>query len=88
VGHLVLLGVLSFLLSLALQGRRIRLGRWSPGLGATMVGLGISLEEASQGFFPARTLSAVDLACSYLGIYLGARAAASVLARFGDRSAS
>ncbi|AHG92787.1 hypothetical protein J421_5252 (plasmid) [Gemmatirosa kalamazoonensis] len=82
VGHVTLLAVLTLLVDLALGGRRIRLGGLAPQLGSVLVAAAITMEEASQAFFPDRTLSAADLACSYLGVYLGARAAAALLARW------
>jgi hypothetical protein len=87
VGHVVLLGAVTFVVASALRGRRVRLGSWTPRLASTLVTVGITLEEASQAWFPGRTLSAADLACSYLGIYLGGRAAAALLARTGAGTA-
>ena len=75
VGHVVLLAGLAFACDLALRGRIVRLGPWTPSLAGVLVAVGITLEEASQALFPGRTLSVADLACSYLGIYLGVRAA-------------
>lgn len=80
VGHVVLLAGLGFVCELALRGRRVRLGAWTPSLAGVLVAVGITLEEASQALFPGRTLSVADLACSYLGIYLGVRAAAALTA--------
>jgi hypothetical protein len=81
VGHVALLAGLTFLVDLVLRGRQVRLGAVAPQLGSLLVAVGITAEEASQAFFPGRTLSAADLACSYLGVYLGARAAAALLTR-------
>jgi polysaccharide biosynthesis protein VpsQ len=81
VGHVALLAGLTFFGALAFRGRRVRLGTWAPQLASVVAAAGITLEEASQAFFPGRTLSVADLACSYVGIYLGARAAAALLAR-------
>jgi VanZ family protein len=65
VGHFLLLGTLS-LLTVAFFGR----ARW---LRVVLVlGLLSALEEASQAWFPARTLDAGDLAANLLGIALGA----------------
>lgn len=82
VGHVVLLAVVTFAVAVALRGRRVRLGRWSLPLAIVVVGVGITLEEASQAWFPGRTLSVADVACSYLGILLGAWAASRLRARF------
>lgn len=81
VGHVALLATVAFAVGLALRGRRVRVGRWTPPLASVLVGVGITLEEASQAWFPGRTLSWADLACSYLGIYLGTVAAALLAAR-------
>ncbi|MDF1505821.1 hypothetical protein [Roseisolibacter sp. H3M3-2] len=80
-GHVGLLAVLTFTLALALRGRRVSLGPWTPPLAAVLAAAGITVEEASQALFPGRTLSPLDLACSYLGVYLGARLAGALLAR-------
>ncbi len=88
VGHVVLLAAVTFVVAMALRGRRVRLGRWSLPLASVMVFVGITLEEASQAWFPGRTLSVADLACSYLGILLGTWAAYMLRARFGAGSSS
>ena len=75
VGHLVLLALLAFALETALGGRRLRVGRLAIPIGVLALGVAITAEEVSQAFFPARTLSVVDLACSYFGIALGHLAA-------------
>ncbi|HKG91071.1 MAG TPA: hypothetical protein VKA84_04195, partial [Gemmatimonadaceae bacterium] len=82
VGHVLLLGALSLVLNLALRGRR-----WRPGgvalvrLGSLLLAVAITAEELSQARFPTRTLSAGDLACSYLGIWAGGLAATWVILR-------
>jgi polysaccharide biosynthesis protein VpsQ len=81
VGHVVLLAGLTLLLELALGGRRVGRGPRAPRLGSMLAAVAITAEEASQAFFPGRTLSLADLACSYLGVYLGGRAAAALLRR-------
>ena len=64
LGHFLLLGGLS-LFAVAFFGR----ARW---LRVVLVlGLISALEEASQAWFPARTLDAGDLAANLLGIALG-----------------
>jgi hypothetical protein len=75
VGHVVLLAIVTLLVELALRDRRIGRGRWAPRLGVVLVAVAITAEEASQAFVPGRTFSLVDLACSYVGIALGARGA-------------
>lgn len=81
VGHFILYGILSLLLNLAI----LRSRRWhdpstslmaSPKRAALTVALilalAIGLEEWSQNLFPDRTPDWVDLACSYLGVAVGA----------------
>jgi polysaccharide biosynthesis protein VpsQ len=87
-GHVVLLGGLAFVVDLALRGRRVGAGPRAPLLGSVLVAAAITAEEASQAFFPGRTLSLVDLACSFLGIYLGGRAATALLRRAGPPPAA
>jgi VanZ family protein len=64
VGHFLMLGTLS-LLAVGFFGR----ARW---LRVVLVlGLLSALEEASQAWFPARTVDALDLAANLLGISVG-----------------
>jgi len=65
VGHFLLFGGLS-LFAVAFFGR----ARWVRV--ACVLGTLSALEEASQAWFPARTLDAGDLAANLLGIVLGA----------------
>jgi VanZ family protein len=69
VGHFVMLGGLSFL-AVGFFGR----ARWLRVVGVLAVLS--ALEEASQAWFPARTVDAADLAANLLGIALGGIAAA------------
>src|SRR6188508_1879930 len=76
VGHFLLLGALS-LLAVAFFGR----ARW---LRVVLVlGLLSALEEASQAWFPARTVDAGDLAANLLGIALGGYAGARMRGTMG-----
>jgi VanZ family protein len=68
VGHFLLIGLLNFLVALAFSANRsTRIGStivlWSG-----VVGILVSIEEASQAFFPARTVSWGDLFASFAGI--------------------
>lgn len=76
VGHVVLYGVLSFLLSLAFPraGRKCRFALPVPIMALLLFSLA---EECSQMFFPSRTADPIDLACSFAGILI-AHGAASV----------
>jgi VanZ family protein len=69
VGHFVMLGGLSFL-AVGFFGR----ARWLRVV--AVLGVLSALEEASQAWFPARTVDAADLAANLLGIALGGIAAA------------
>ena len=64
VGHFLLLGTLS-LLAVGFFGRAraVRV--------VTVLGLLSALEEASQAWFPARTVDAWDLTANLMGIVLG-----------------
>ena len=68
LGHVVLYGLLAFLLNAALPGRRLSIGRFSLPVGAFIAVVFGALEEFSQFFFPNRTPDLVDLACGWLGI--------------------
>jgi len=68
VGHFLMLGALS-LLAVGFFGA----ARWRRVV--FVLGVLSALEEASQAWFPARTLDALDLAANLLGVLLGAYAA-------------
>ena len=76
VGHFLLMGGFALVATLALPRPVARAGlAASVPLGALVVLVLVTLEEASQARFPGRTLSALDLAASYAGIAAGAWAA-------------
>jgi len=79
-GHFVLFGGLAFLAALGF-GRRVRrvAGVRVPVSTLVIVVL-VTLEEASQAWFPGRTASVFDLLASYVGIATGV-AAANLIAR-------
>ena len=80
VGHFLLLGALSFFAVGFFRG-----ARW-PRVVAVL-SICSALEEASQAWFPARTVDAGDLAANLLGIVLGGWIAARIMAnRPGDGS--
>jgi len=67
LGHFLMLGALSlFAVGFFGAARRLRV--------VFVLGLLSALEEASQAWFPARTLDALDLAANLLGVLLGAYA--------------
>ena len=61
LGHLILMGLLSFLLNMALGCRTWRVWRFELLRGSLIVALIVTLEEFSQLFFRTRTFDAVDL---------------------------
>jgi len=69
LGHFLMLGALSFF-----AVGFFRRARWLRVV--LVVSLLSALEEASQAFFPARTVDASDLAANLLGILMGGWAAA------------
>ena len=71
VGHVLVFGLLALGVTALLYPRRIRLFRAMLPAGAVLVALLVTLEEASQWFIASRSFDLVDLACSYLGIFLG-----------------
>jgi len=74
VGHFLLLGALSFLaVGFFHRARWLRV--------VLVLGVLSALEEASQAWFPARTVDAADLAANLLGIALGGAAAAYLTRR-------
>jgi polysaccharide biosynthesis protein VpsQ len=69
-GHLVLIGVLTFLLNYGLGGRKVKIGRLKILLGGTLVAVAMTIEEISQIWMPLRTFDFIDLSANYLGITL------------------
>ena len=74
LGHFLMLGTLAlFAVGFFGAARRLRV--------VCVLGLLSALEEASQAWFPARTLDALDLAANLLGVLLGATAATHLARR-------
>lgn len=71
VGHLVLYGIATYLGHRVLQYRRFRLGTIALPLFPFLFTIGALTEEFLQVFSPNRTLDAIDLIASFLGIILG-----------------
>lgn len=69
LGHLILMGLFSFLLNMAMACRTWRVGQFELLRGSLIVALLVTLEEFSQLFFRTRTFDAVDLVFDYLGIF-------------------
>lgn len=70
VGHLILMGLFSLLLNLALSCRKIKVGRLSILKGSLIVAVVVTLEEFSQIFVRYRSFDPVDLLFDYTGILL------------------
>ena len=74
-GHFVLFGGLTFLAALGF-GRRARpIAGLSLPVSTLVIVVLVTLEEASQAWFPGRTASVFDLLASYVGIAAGVAAA-------------
>lgn len=74
VGHVVLFGILSFLLASAFP-RKFRVGSFSLPIATAVLSVLCIAEECSQSLFSTRTFDLVDLTCSFTGISLGTWAA-------------
>ena len=69
LGHLVLMGLFSFLLNMALSCRTLRVGRARLLTGSLLAALVVTLEEFSQLFIRYRSFDPFDLLYDYLGIF-------------------
>lgn len=69
LGHLILMGLFSFLLNSALECRALRVWKFELLKGSLAVALIVTLEEFSQLFIRYRTFDASDLLFDYLGIF-------------------
>lgn len=70
LGHLILMGLFSLLLNLALSCAKIRIGRVSLLKGSLIVAVVVTLEEFSQIFVRYRSFDPLDLLSDYTGILL------------------
>ena len=87
LGHAILFGGLTFVAALGF-GRRIGpVAGWRVPVSALVIATLVTLEEATQAWFPSRTASVLDLLASYIGILMGVGAAELVRQR-GGRSAA
>ena len=76
IGHFLLMGILSFLVNLLLECKRVSLNQLSILTGNLWVAILATLEELSQIFLVYRAFSVVDLVFDLGGIFLGGRLAA------------
>ena len=74
LGHVVLFGGLAFVAALGFPRATPVAGVRLP-LSALIVAVVVTVEEATQAWFPGRTSSLLDLLASYVGIAIGAAAA-------------
>ena len=68
VGHFGLFGLLTLLANSSFNYSKIQLGRCSVLVGTVLVLGFVTIEEASQGLLPTRTMDAYDLIADFLGI--------------------
>jgi VanZ family protein len=80
IGHFVLFGGLTFLAALGFPRRTEPIAGVSVPVSTLVIAILVTLEEASQGWFPGRMASVLDLLASYAGI-----AAAGAAARLIER---
>ena len=70
VGHMMLFGILSFLVNLLLRGAELRVFAWRMLKGSALILPIVTLEECSQVFFRSRTFDLIDLTADIVGIWL------------------
>ena len=70
IGHLVLMGFLSFLVNLALSAKVVKIWRFNVLLGSIIVFAVVLVEEISQRFVKTRTFDLVDLLFDFIGIFI------------------
>ena len=70
VGHMMLFGILSFLVNLLLRGAELRVFAWRMLKGSAVILPIVTLEECSQVFFRSRTFDLIDLTADIVGIWL------------------
>ncbi len=71
IGHVSLYAIATYLGHRLLRSRYLQLHRWRLPLFPALFGCFTVTEELLQGLSPYRTLDALDLVCSGLGIALG-----------------
>ncbi len=76
IGHLFLMGVLSFLVNFLLKAKKVQILSFSFLIGSLVVILVVALEELSQLFLIYRAFSWLDLVFDLGGIFLGGQLAA------------
>jgi VanZ family protein len=79
IGHFMLFGGLAFLAALAFPRQIEPLAGVSVPVSTVVIGVLVTLEEASQAWFPGRTASVFDLLASYAGIAVACAAARRIV---------
>lgn len=69
--HFLLLMLFTLLLNASLQRSQVNLMGINLLTGSLIVASGITLEECSQAFIPARNFELMDMLCNYAGIFAG-----------------
>ncbi|MDE1461787.1 VanZ family protein [Spartinivicinus poritis] len=72
VGHILLMGTLSFFVNLAVVSTLVGRPTRKIVITTAILGLVIALEEVTQQFFSTRTFSLLDLLASFLGLIIAA----------------
>ncbi|MCX4026453.1 VanZ family protein [Endozoicomonas sp. SM1973] len=72
VGHILLMGTLSFFVNLAVVSTLVARPTRKIVITTAILGLAITLEEITQQFFSTRTFSLLDLLASFLGLTIAA----------------
>lgn len=75
LGHMVLFGVLTFLVVVSLRFKSVLVGRLRIYLGVILVALFVVAEEMSQMFISTRTFDLLDLSADFLGMMVASMAA-------------
>jgi polysaccharide biosynthesis protein VpsQ len=65
VGHVVLVGALAFFLNVALRGTKLA----GVMFGGLLVAIALTLEEASQAWFPSRNFDFMDICANLTGVF-------------------
>lgn len=82
IGHFFLMGMLSFVVNLALRARRLKTWKLNFLLGSLIVGIAVAVEEFSQMFVSGRTFDWSDLAADFAGILIFGEIARFTLRKF------
>jgi polysaccharide biosynthesis protein VpsQ len=85
-GHVILYGVATYLGQRLFHRFTLRLGRYRLSMWVVAFSIWTLIEEGAQSFAPTRSLDAMDLVCSALGIGIGYWLAARELSRQGSSS--